>query len=269
MSKSSNSLLWQLKSPDGVYDSYVLGTMHVRDDRAFGLIERCSLLLEQCSLFCAEYDLSAEAAPSPEIMMQLQAVPHLDELLGEKYFSKLRKVLFKQLGLQLEYYRHLHPMMLTSLVQQQMLKEEQPIILDATLWEQAGEMDMERKGIETIESQMLTMLQLPLEWHTSTLKGMARNFSKFRKKTEKLLNYYSNEQLVAIHRASIKMDGAAKRILSIQRNIQMSDFIEQEANVQSGFFALGAAHLLGEKGVLRLMKKKGFRVRPVGPSFVQ
>lgn len=253
--------MWQLTAPDGVHCSYVLGTMHVRDDRAFGLIERCLPFLEQCTLFCAEYDLSASIEPAPEIMMQLQTVPHLDELLGDKYYQKLKKVLFKQLGFQLDFYRHIHPMMLTSLVQRQMLGEQQPVILDATLWDKAGALGMERKGIETIESQMLTMLQLPIEWHVSTLKSMARNFSKFRKKTEKLLDYYCKEQLVSIHKASVKMDGAAKRILSIQRNIQMANFIENEAQAQSCFFALGAAHLLGEKGILRLLKKKGFSVR--------
>ncbi len=257
--------MWQLQSPNGDYLSYILGTMHVQDDRAFGLIDRSLPLLEQCTLFCAEYDLSSSNHPSDEIMIALQRVPGTFELLGAKYYHKLKKVLKKRLGFSLDFYQHIHPMMLSALIQRQMLGEQQPVILDATLWEHAGQMGVDRKGIETIESQMLTMLKLPIEWHLSTLKGMARNFSKFRKKTEKLLNYYQNEQLVAIHRASVKMDGAAKRVLSIQRNIQMSEFMAAEANNQPAFFALGAAHLLGEKGVLRLLKKKGYRIRPLRP----
>ena len=35
------------------------------------------------------------------------------------------------------------------------------------------------------------------------------------------------------------------------------------AKEQSIFAAIGASHLGGQKGVLRLLKKEGFKVRPV------
>lgn len=263
MSKKTASLLWQIQSGDRDFYAYILGTMHVKDSRVFGIVERSIPYLESCTLFCAEYDLSSFEKPSADLMLRLQSVPNLDVLLGDKYYQKLKKVLLKRLNLDLDLYKHIHPMMLMSLIQRQSLGEEQSVILDATLWNHAGEKEIERRGVETVESQMLTILELPIEWHLATLKGMARNFSKFRKKTEKLLLAYENEDLTAIHRASRKMDGQAKRILSINRNIQMANFISAEANIQPAFFAIGAAHLLGEKGVLRLLKKQGFSVRPV------
>ncbi len=263
MSKKKNSLLWQISAPDNQAQSYILGTMHVRDKRAFRLVERSLPYLNRCSLFCAEYDLSSGHSPSEELLRRIQSVPPLLDLLGIRNYEKLRKVLLQRIGLNLDFYNTIHPMMLLSMIQQKVLGTEEVIILDAFLWDYAGENQIERKGIETIDSQMLTLLELPIRWNIDTLKSISRNFKKFRKKTEKLLQYYETEHLTAIHRASRKMDGEAKRILATRRNIQMANFMANEARNKPAFFAIGAAHLSGEKGVLRMLKKKGFRLRPI------
>jgi len=47
------------------------------------------------------------------------------------------------------------------------------------------------------------------------------------------------------------------------RNAKMAKGFEKSARKRTTFCAVGAAHLAGEKGVLALLRKKGFTVEPV------
>ena len=52
-------------------------------------------------------------------------------------------------------------------------------------------------------------------------------------------------------------------ILLANRNAAWIPIMEKAMQTKPTFFAVGAGHLGGEKGVLSLLKKQGFVVRPV------
>ena len=54
-----------------------------------------------------------------------------------------------------------------------------------------------------------------------------------------------------------------RRILLYKRNYIITDSISKHAQGSSVFCAVGAGHLHGYKGILRLLKHKGFKVKPV------
>lgn len=49
----------------------------------------------------------------------------------------------------------------------------------------------------------------------------------------------------------------------VARNMNWIPVIEREARAKPTFFAVGAGHLGGNKGVLELLRQKGYTVRPV------
>jgi uncharacterized protein YbaP (TraB family) len=53
------------------------------------------------------------------------------------------------------------------------------------------------------------------------------------------------------------------KALVTDRNERMSDRIAKFIKQQPTFIAIGALHLPGEKGVIGLLRKKGFKVEPV------
>jgi hypothetical protein len=52
------------------------------------------------------------------------------------------------------------------------------------------------------------------------------------------------------------------RVLT-KRNLKMADRIKEMSAGKSCFFAVGAAHLPGEDGLIELLTAKGFKVEPV------
>ena len=54
-----------------------------------------------------------------------------------------------------------------------------------------------------------------------------------------------------------------RRVLIFARNARMAERFDELAREQALFAAVGAAHLPGGKGMLRLLKHRGWRVRAV------
>ena len=75
---------------------------------------------------------------------------------------------------------------------------------------------------------------------------------------------YEQSDILKLYKVTRKQAKGMRKILLFNRNDLMAKRIAQFASEQSLFASIGAGHLAGEKGVLRLLKKKhGFKVKPV------
>ncbi len=48
-----------------------------------------------------------------------------------------------------------------------------------------------------------------------------------------------------------------------KRNYRMFERMQPRLKESNTFIAVGALHLVGEQGLLRLLEKRGFKVRPI------
>ena len=76
MKKTKNTLLWKITAPENYSDgippvSYLFGTMHVRDERAFGWLELALSRMELCEVFATEFDFSEIDPIAMEAAMRL------------------------------------------------------------------------------------------------------------------------------------------------------------------------------------------------------
>ena len=55
-------------------------------------------------------------------------------------------------------------------------------------------------------------------------------------------------------------------LVLVKRNIKMSRRMDSLAHLRNTFFAVGAAHLPGDSGIISLLRKRGFLVEPVNSS---
>jgi hypothetical protein len=77
---------------------------------------------------------------------------------------------------------------------------------------------------------------------------------------------YVNNDLNAIERLSYSNDSLYEDALLIKRNKKMAMRMDSLGHIRSMVFAVGAAHLPGDKGLIALLKEKGFTVEPVFAS---
>ena len=95
------SLLWSIEHPNLAYKSYVFGTMHVQDLRAFEHFELAKSALESCDAFATEFRLDEADPVKAAEHFTLDHGMILSEVLTRKQFEKVDKFLTKRFQMSL------------------------------------------------------------------------------------------------------------------------------------------------------------------------
>ncbi len=266
MKKKKQTLLWKIEGKKISGNAYVFGTMHVKDRRAFGFKEQVEQAILQCDSFASEFNLEEANHNLTATSMDLPNGQTLEDLISPKKYKKIKKVFFKQTSLDLDLLKHSKPMVVFNILSEAILSSDMQDSLDVYLWKFAKENEKVTLGIETLEEQLAIMEKISIEYQLKSLLTIAKSFKKFRKQTLKLTEYYENGQVQELYKASKKSLGPMRNIILYDRNYIMADRIAKLCQEQSIFTTIGAGHLPGKKGVLRLLKGKGFKVKPISLS---
>ena len=260
------ALLWRLDRPGTPGPSYLFGTMHVRDARAFRRREQVYACLAECAAFATEFDLRELEAGSDPDALYLPDGQRLSTLLGERHYARLRRTLRRAFGVDLARFDRLRPLVVANLVGEKTLAEQYTLSLDEHLWQRAEATGMTTLGLETYASQRELLRGLPLAAQLRSLRAIGRHPAKFRRQIQRLADYYAAGQLDQLYRATRRGTGGMRHAMIFARNARMAARFDELARDQPLFAAVGAAHLPGGKGMLRLLKQGGWRTEPVRPS---
>ena len=263
MKKNKNSLLWRIRKEGLPGDSYLFGTMHVRDERAFVFEEAANEKILECDAFAIEvnieeanFNLSGESLNLPEGTT-------LRTLLHPKKYKKVEKLLMKLTGMELSQFDNSLPILVSNFLTDVILSKDRMVSLDHSLWSFAKEHGKITLGIETLEEQVQIMFKIPIDYQVRALLGVAKDFKKYRKEVLSLAKLYGQADVQKIFKKAKKTSGGLRKLMLYNRNVIMADRISRLIEEQTIVCAVGAAHLGGKKGVIRLLKQKGFELKPV------
>jgi hypothetical protein len=257
------SLLWRITPPKGGPDSFLFGTMHVRDLRAFEWLESAQAQIANCEVFATEFDFEEI---DPVVLQKALLLPEgqsLDVLLKPGVWKNLDRYARKKLGVSADNFRYQHPMSVSTALTAAFLSAEAPQSLDETLWEHARFLGKTTTGVETFADQLQTLETITLEQHVKSLTWLLKNFNRQKRRLKKMMHWYAAGDLQPLYQAAKKDAKGMRKVLIYRRNKNMAKRIEEISTAQSLFCAVGAGHLAGEKGLLRLLRKKGFTVKAV------
>ena len=261
MKSSKRTLLWRLSSPAAPADSFLFGTMHVRDRRAFGALDAVYKAIEYCETFAAETDLNQFGATANFSAFQLPEGKTLDQLLPIKKYEKLRRIIRKAMQIDIEKLRYFQPIIIANLIDESLLMKDMPFSLDQHLWRYAEQHGKKTIGIETPAEQMQILLSIPLDYQLKALLSIGRQPAKHRQALLKAAEWYEQARIDQLYRSTKRSLHGLRRLMLYDRNQRMARRIAVMMEAQSTFAAIGAAHLWGEQGVLKLLKNDGFVVK--------
>jgi len=237
--------------------------MHVSDERAFHAEELVKEKIKNCDAFALEFNIETADMNLKSDAMNLPEGVTLDSLISPKKFEKISRRFMRMTGYDLMQFNHSIPMQITNFITSIIFSNDRLKSLDETLFLYAKEQNKILLGIETFEEQLAIMSKIPIKNQVQGLLNAFKSIKQFRKQALKMTDLYVKADIDQLYKSGKKSLGTERKLLLYDRNELMVDRINNMMKEQSIVCAIGAAHLAGKKGVLRLLKKKGYKVKPV------
>lgn len=277
-SQVNGQLLWKV-SGNGCYEtSYLFGTLHLETGEFIDSVPGLASAIENIDVIFGE--LEDENLMSMNTMMQMMkdatapADSTMDKLLSTEDYLMVDAVVKKYLyGFGLKELGVLKPVALTTYLSMMQMKEFYPNsldpnnLIDVAVQKRGKQLGKRVEGLEGVEDQTSALFGAPLKEQAEELVDFCRKDSKFGDSSRQLYEAYRAQDLVALEKIvfdpEMGMDEVEMDRMSYVRNRSWMDKITQTIPVQRVLVAVGAAHLVGEQGLIQLLRSRGYTVEPV------
>ena len=264
----SNTFLWRLTILNQSTSSYLLGSMHIKDARVFNGLDIFKTLIESVDAYAAEAHLDELRAQSFRAPIRLDPFYSVKAHLSPKKYDRMRNILKRAFQIDVQNFQALQPAVITGMIDESIFSKDLPFSFDETLWRHAQSEGKSLHGIESVDQQFQVFHKMTFEQQVKSLHQISKNVTNYRQSLNKMAQLYQSGEIAILHRVAKKSLGSIRKLMLYDRNEIMADRIYELMEMQSTFFTIGAGHLWGAKGVLRLLKQKGVEVRgmewPIG-----
>ncbi|MEL6373242.1 MAG: TraB/GumN family protein [Pseudomonadota bacterium] len=279
---NTEAMLWKVtKKGSTAKPSYLFGTIHLTDDRVTTLSDKTKAALSASDVLAVEVaDMSQDAlakviAASPQLLVFTNG-QSLDKLLSPQDFKSTTAAL-KGSGIPAAVARQFKPwFVMTTLAQtacertriQSGLK-----VLDNKLVALAKAKTKKVVGLETAREQLAAMASIPMPQQVKMLRASLAYASRNQDMIETMLRMYMKRDMgktwplqfnlaKKIGISEREYDGFRQRI-EIKRNYLMRDRSLPLLSNGGAFIAVGALHVVGAEGLVRLYRNAGYTVTPI------
>lgn len=265
------SLLWEISGNGLAKPSYLYGTIHMicKDDAALG--DSLVAAIERSDRVYFEVDMD-------NLMEMLTALKDfkmkndttLADLLSKEDYEKVKEYMESKSTLlpfsKLETYK---PMLASSLLMESGIGCEESVAMEQLILEVAKKNKKRVEGLETMSYQASIFDSIPYKLQAEQLLKYVNdggNQSGADKQFEEMIEAYKAQDIEKLGQFVSTDDGGLgdyEDILIYHRN---SNWVQKLRTIMPGkslTIAVGAGHLAGEKGVIKLLRKEGYTVRPI------
>jgi uncharacterized protein YbaP (TraB family) len=280
--KNSGYRFWKIEKA-GEAPDWLLGTIHLSDPRVTDLPPQAKTAYDGSNTVILESDeiLDPKAASlklfaKPDLMMFGDKKTLIDYLTPDD-----QKVLEKGLmarGIPLGSVVKMKPYVLSSMLALSTCeisrKAKGAPFLDMKLAVDAQAAGKQVKGVETLAEQLEAMASLPMDFHIRSLVSAARYPQYTADMMETTVQLYLHGDIGLVFPAGAyfapekkasdfgDMNKFENTLITI-RNHHMADRADPMLAKGNVFMAVGALHLIGDQGVVELLKQKGYKATPV------
>jgi uncharacterized protein YbaP (TraB family) len=278
--ENAGALLWKVERA-GRPVSHLFGTVHVTDDRVVAVSPVVKSALAQSQTLALEVgDLSAAAnsaamAKAAGLVMFTDG-RRLDRLVSTEEYEKLKAHLARA-GMPAEAAAAFRPWIAYLILsvpecERRKVREGQ-LVLDMRLAEEAKAHRIPVVGLETIEQQLASLAAVPEDQQLDMLRATLRFIDRSDDLMETMLQLYLRREMgaawplqqVLARKAGVSAStySGMKKELVDDRNARMRDAALPLLEKGGAFIAVGALHLPGETGLVKLLRDAGYAVSPV------
>lgn len=258
--KLENTLLWEVSGNGLTKPSYLYGTIHMICGPDYFLSEKTKKAFEASNKLVLEINFN-DPKELTEMQQLAMGKEPLSKKLSPEQLSKLDAILKSTTGMSVQQVDSFSLVTVMSLISMKSFGCADLKFYEMEFIDQAKKRNVEIGGLETVKEQFES-----LEKAYSIDELLVMLGQSDAEETNKLVAAYKTENLKSLFDITtdekVTSEKTRKMILD-DRNSNWLKIMPQLMIKESVFFAVGAGHLGGEFGVINLLRKAGFVVKPI------
>lgn len=261
---AQNTLLYKVQKKKKSKPSYVYGTIHISDKRAFDFKESVMPAFESCPQFAMEVVMDPADMLGMMSKMMMKDKTLKDIFTAEEY-GKLEQYFLDSLDQPLALFNNFKPFFVATMMMKPNFNSEMSLPLDLYFMEKAKDQDKNVVGLETLEEQLSVIDRMDMDAQKKMVLDMMEPEASDPDYMDRMMRFYTGGMLdsLAAFVQEADMGPEFEKDFLITRNHNMVDRMIPLMKKKPVFVAVGAAHLPGEEGILTLLEKEGYIVTPV------
>jgi uncharacterized protein YbaP (TraB family) len=270
---SNAQLLWKV-SGNGLHKpSYLFGTHHIADQTICDGIKGFNDAYNSIEQLYGEVDTEKMNSMATQLKMlthmKMPKGQTLSSLYTEDQLKVVDEFVTSVLGVGVKSFDAYKPVMVSSSLQVFIAMKVYPDFnaekaIDSHMQAMAKKDKKEVGGLETIEFQINMLYDEPLEKQAADLLEMAEKSKEAEEDIIRLTELYRQQELAKMWDLMLEdtePDELETLIYGRNRN-----WVEQMKNIMPAapaMFVVGAGHLPGDQGLIKLLEKEGYTLEPV------
>ena len=270
---SNAQLLWKVSGNGLQKPSYLFGTHHVADQKICDGIKGFNDAYNSIEQLYGEVDTEKMNSMATQLKMlthmKMPKGQTLSSLYTEDQLKIVDEFVTSVLGVGVKSFDSYKPVMVSSSLQVFIAMKIYPDFdaekaIDSYMQAMAKKDKKVVGGLETIEFQINMLYDEPLETQAADLLEMAEKSKKSEEDIIVLTELYRQQDLAKMWEMMLEdTEPEDLETLIYGRN---RNWVEQMKNIMpsaSAMFVVGAGHLPGDQGLIKLLENEGYTLEPV------
>jgi uncharacterized protein len=260
-------ILWKVQSPHNTI--YMLGSIHVLQEKHYPLDRQLYEAFNQASTVMFEVDLDGLSSPLSQLKVLKNGLylngQNLQRALSTDSYEAA-KANFAKLGFNIENFHRMKPWMAATAVTALELRKlgfDGALGVDRHFFDKAQKAGKEIQGLESVEFQLGLFDNLPAPVQEFFLLQSLEDLQNIEVRMNGMVEAWTQGNVKELEQL---LDGmreypALYQAMVVTRNHRWLPHIEQALQQSKPvFIVVGTLHLLGEEGLLALLKEKGYAI---------
>lgn len=240
-----------------------MGTMHLATKEAYTYADIAKKYMLKAAVYAGEMNLGESVDEDLTSFFLSPGGKLFQENFRPKVYKKYQTLVRKCYDISLDDYKRYTPFYINNLLAEAALPAVYHQPLDQYLWEFAVHNNRITTGVESLRDQIDILQNIPMDYQIKAFRDNMKNIKAFRHKLLSINAMYADGQYRQLYKSTQKSMGKIRNLMIYDRNKKMANAIIRMSDEKSSFFAIGAAHFAGNKGILAFLKKEGYKIKQI------
>jgi uncharacterized protein YbaP (TraB family) len=267
INNDDNSLLWQVSGNGLQQPSYLFGTFHLMCKNDILFSNQLTVAVNRADKVYMEMDMDDPATILGGFtLMTMKDGRTLEQLYNDADYKKVRQFFLDSLKTSLSFVARMKPFFLEALLYPKMMPCKTISGVEEELLRLAKANKKEIKGLETMEFQASVFDSIPYEEQAKELLKSIDSMESNKKSFDTMMQVYKNQQLGEMENLFAKSESGMESHQDLLLNNRNKNWVGQLKDIMKKnavFVAVGAGHLVGQQGLIALLRKEGYIVQPL------